>query len=131
MFKTMFKRREFSGEKAPENEEKPVEAEAPGEDIPAQPVQAENAPLGELEAVPDAEEGEPDTRPDSIEKQPEEAQEPEMGSLSLSSLFSQTGQYEESGISALLDLVPDTTIQELLGDLEEIKGILRGLLPES
>ena len=53
------------------------------------------------------------------------------GGSSLASLFSQTGQDEESGISTLLELVPETTVQELLGDLEEIKGILRGRLPES
>ena len=130
MFRTVFKHRKSSGEESPEKEGKSAGAETPDEAVLAQPVPAESAPSGELEAAPVAEEGVHGIPPESVTKEAE-GEQGEGGSSSLASLFSQTEHHEESGISALLDLVPDTTIQELLTDLEEIKGILRGWLPES
>jgi len=111
------------------NEEDSTEQEGPGEDALAEPVPAESAPSSELEAAPVAEERVQDVLPESVTKEAEEEQG-KGGDSSLASLFSQTGQHEESGISALLDLVPDTTIQELLDDMEEIKTMLRRWLPE-
>ena len=130
MFRAMFKRREPSKEKLPEKKENPVEVETPDEDIPVQPFQAEDAPLDELGAVPAAEGGDPGARSASIYKQVEATQGPETGSLSLSSLFAETEHDDESGIGALLELVPETTVQELLDDLEEIKAMLHRWLPQ-
>ena len=129
MFRTVFKHRKSSREESPEKEDKSAEAETPDEAILAQPVPAETAPSGELEAAPVAEERVQDVLPQSVTKEAE-GEQGEGVSSSLASLFSQTEHHEESGISALLDLVPDTTIQELLGDMEEIKTMLRRWLPE-
>ena len=130
MFRKMFKQREPSGGKAPVMEEDSKEKEGTEEGVLAEPVQAEGALSSEPEVVPTTEESKQGMAPESAEGEAAGEQKDEEGNSSLASLFAQTGQEEESSLGALLDLVSDTTVQELLGDVAEIKAILRGRLPE-
>ena len=100
----------------------------------ASSLEEKDMPVTGKQQVVNAQEKENDDEPDSMlnftASQPPPKEEPAPKS-SLAELFSSASNAEEkSSLTAILERVPDVSIEEILNDLNEIREMLRGRLDE-
>jgi hypothetical protein len=131
----------------------PRNRKARREDFLKEPAEAEGS-VPEAISITQTEQEEPSPAPQpdldtSLEEEKQETPEPVSGNSagesgdnhqeqggeheeasSMASLFAQDGQGEESSASTMLDLVPETTVEELIDCMEEIKTMVKPWLPE-
>jgi len=112
----------FTGKSEPAATDKPEE---PGDDALAALNRGEEAPSSGETAEVASIMHQDEAQADDGEKKPHQANQ----TPSLSTIFETVDEEEDSGLSWLIESLPDVTVRELLDELKAIKTVLHNRLP--